>query len=232
MKNLILAAALAWLVAACQPAEVDPAFDEDAASGRLAEYEAARANGDFEIAEAHGNTLRQRHGETAAATQVRRTLDEVRAGAEEMRETRRLRGLWEYQSIPTGNGTQHTAAIYSRVPSAPEGEVAPTPDARLILRRHPDWGESAYLVLTQRKLECRPPCALQIRFDEGEPQRFAGEPADTGTGPALFIKDRDRFLAALREARQVRIEIPSSGALVPMFEFEVGGFSPAWHLAD
>ena len=131
-------------------------------------------------------------------------------------------------------GIQHTAAIYSQVEpmSEEEGAPAPIPDARLILRRHPEWGESAYLVLTQKTLQCGPPCRLKIRFDDGEPQRYTGDPADTGTGPALFIEDRDRFLAAMTEATRVRIELPPSGALVPVFEFEVGGFQPARHARD
>lgn len=231
MPGWTIAAAFALALSACQPAEVDPAFDEEAAAQLLPAYEAARGEGDFEIAEARGNELRQRHGETEAAAQVRRTMDEVRAGAEMMRETRRLRALWEYQSIPAGGGIQHTAAIYSRVLVDPESETSPTPDARLILRRHPEWGDSAYLVLAQRQLKCGPPCRLQIRFDDGEAQRFTGDPADTGTGPALFIEERDRFLAAMSEAKRVRIELPRSGALVPVYEFEVAGFQSALHLS-
>jgi len=232
-----------WLIvllvalAACQPAEVDPAFDEAKGAELLAAYEAARAEDDFEIAEVRGDELRQRHGETRAAAQMRSSIEAVRAGAEQMRELRRLRALWEYQSIPAAGGTQHTAAIYSQVAAdlAADGEEpgnAPTPDARLILRRHPEWGDSAYLVLTQRALDCPPPCWLSIRFDDGESQRYSGDPADTGTGPALFIEDRDRFLAAMSDARRVRIELPRSGHLVPVFEFEVGGFLPRRHLED
>jgi hypothetical protein len=71
-----------------------------------------------------------------------------------------------------------------------------------------------------------------ISFDQGPAQRFAGEPADTGTGPALFIKDRARFVAALRQAQRVRIALPRSGHLVPVFEFEVGGLSPGYMLAN
>ena len=230
MIRPLLIACFLCLLTACQPEPVDPAFDETKGAALLAEYEAARAEGDWEIAEARGDELRQRHGETAAAKTMRETLEDVRAEAEAMREQRRLAGLWEYQSIPAGGGTQHTAAIYSRVetdPDAEEGEVAAIPDARLILRRHPEWGDSAYLVLTQKALECGPPCRLTIRFDDGEPQVFTGDPADTGTGPALFIEERDRFLAALREARGIRIQLPRSGHLVPVFEFETGGFRPS-----
>ena len=223
------------VLAACQPAEVDPAFDEAKGAELLQAYEAARADGDWEIAEARGDELRRRHGETEAAKTMRASLDEVRAQAEAMREQRRLAALWEYQAIPAAGGTQHTAAIYSRVesdPEAEEGTPAAIPDARLILRRHPDWGDSVYLVLTQKALDCGPPCRLQIRFDEGEPLSFAGDPADTGTGPALFIEERDRFLAAMRTAKRVRIQLPRSGHLVPVFEFEVAGFRPPPALLD
>ena len=233
IRKLLLMSVLA--LAACQPAEPDPAFDEAKGAELLEAYEAARADADWEIAEARGDELRRRHGETEAAKTMRATLDQVRAEAEAMREQRRLVGLWEYQAIPAAGGTQHTAAIYSRVETSPEAEeeeVAAIPDARLILRRHPEWGDSVYLVLTQKALECGPPCRLQIRFDDGETQSFVGDPADTGTGPALFIEERDRFLAAMRGARRVRIELPRSGHLVPVFEFEVGGFRPTPDLLD
>lgn len=233
IRPLLIACCLLVLTA-CQPEPVDPAFDETKGAELLAAYEAARADGDWEIAEARGDELRQRHGETAAAKTMRETLDAVRAEAEKMREQRRLVALWEYQSIPAAGGTQHTAAIYSHVEVDPEAEegTAPMPDARLILRRHPEWGDSAYLVLTQKALECGPPCVLTIRFDGGEAQTYTGDPADTGTGPALFIEERDRFLAAMREARDIRIQLPKSGHLVPVFEFEVGGFKPTPELID
>lgn len=219
-------------LAGCQPTEVDPAFDETKGAKLLAAYEAARADDDFEIAEARGNELRQRHGETQAAATMRLTLEQVRREAESMRDRRRLIQLWEYQSIPAAGGTQETAAIFSRVAMDPEtGSALAIPDAQLILRRHPEWGESAYLVLAQRALTCGPPCRLKIHFDESAPQSFSGDPADTGTGPALFIEERDRFLAAMSDAKRVRIELPRSGALVPVFEFEVGGFQPARHPA-
>jgi len=231
MKRLLLILVV-LLLAACRPQEVDPAFDEAKGAELLASYEAARADGDFESAEARGDELRQRHGETRAAATMRQTLEQVRVEAEAMREHRRLVQLWEYQALPAAGGIQRTAALYSRVAMDPEtGRALAIPDARLILRRHPEWGESAYLVLTQKTLQCGPPCRLQVRFDDGETLSFEGDPADTGTGPALFIVDRDRFLAAMSGATRVRIELPRSGALVPVFEFEVGGFQPARHLA-
>ena len=87
-------------------------------------------------------------------------------------------------------------------------------------------------MLAQESLRCGPPCTLTIRFDDGQPETFAGDPADTGTGPALFIVDRDRFLDRVADAQQVRIYLPATEHLAPMFEFEVGGFDRKRHLAD
>lgn len=219
---------LALALAACQPEPVDPARDEAAGAALLAQYEAARTSGDFEIAEMHADALADRHGQTEAAATMRQTLGEVREQAEAMREERRLVALWNYQSVAVEGGTQHSAAIYSRVDDEflEEGMPAPTPDARLVLRRHPDWGVSAYLVLQMDELRCGPPCTLSIRFDDAPARQFAGEPADTGTGPALFIKDEAAFREAMQQAKTVRIELPRSDALVPVFEFEVAGFRP------
>lgn len=225
---------LAFALAACQPEPVDPAEDEVAGKELLSLYEQARDAQDYEIAEMHANTLDDRHGRTEAAAAMRKSIDNVRAEAEAMREKRRLIALWDYQSVAVEGGTQHSAAIYSKVPRAfvEEGMPPPRPDARLVLRNHPDWGVSAYLVLEMSELRCGPPCKLAIRFDDAPTREFAGEPADTGTGPALFIKDEAGFREAMMQARSVRIELPRSGALVPVFEFEVGGFRPALYRAD
>ena len=227
-RTLILSLTLAAGLAACTPAPVDPAFDEDAAAKLLVQYEAARTDEDWEGAEALAEDLRTRHGETQAAADMRATIADVRAQAEARREARRLAGLWTYQKFAVEGGTQVSSSIDSRIDWDPDSDQPrPHPEAQLIFRRHPSWGESAYLVLRQQALECGPPCRLEIRFDDGEPETWAGDPADTGTGPALFIVDDARFLEAVADAERVRIRLPATATLRPTFEFEVGGFDPA-----
>lgn len=233
VRKLMLGAALALSLAACKEEPVDPAFDEDAGHKLLVQYEAARTDQDWETAEYHADELRRKHGETRAAATMRATLAEVQEKAEAEREVRRLKDLWTYQKFAVDGGTQYSASLDSKVEHDPESESPrPPPDATLIFRRHPDWGESAYLVLAQTALRCGPPCTLKVRFDDGEPVNYAGDPADTGTGPALFIVDRDRFLEALAGAKRVRIYLPPTEHLAPMFDFEVGGFDKSRHLAD
>lgn len=233
LRRVLAGLALVAAMAACTPEAVDPAFDEEAGSALLTRYEAARSEADWEGAEAVADELRRRHGETQAAAAMRATIADVRAQAEARREERRLAGLWTYQKFAVDGGTQVSASIDSRIEWDPESDQPrPVPDAQLIFRRHPSWGDSAYLVLQQKALACGPPCRLEIRFDDGEPGSWAGKPADTGTGPALFIVDRDRFLAALDAAERVRIQLPRSEHLTPVFEFEVGGFDAARHARD
>ncbi|HEX5757508.1 MAG TPA: hypothetical protein VFY12_14315 [Arenimonas sp.] len=219
---------MALLLASCaasEPPGPDPAALAQAQDW-LAQYEKLRAEKRFAEAEEVADRLLSRHAESDAAKVLAETLPSLREQAEQQREGYRLAGLWEYQTIDLDQGQQRTAAIYSYVDTDPEMDVQPVPDARLVLRRHPSWGRSAYLLLNQSRLQCGPPCRITLRFDSGEPQPWQGKPADSGQGPALFIVDEARFLEALRGAQRIRFELPKSGALVPAFEFEVGGFQP------
>lgn len=209
----------------------DPADSLDAGSVAQAEalrqqYEAARTEGHWEVAETHADTLRQRFPAAKAADAVLGTLPEVRTRAEAARETRRLRELWTYQQTPVEGGTQHTATIYSRTPPAGDDLPSVQPDVQLVLRDHPSWGRSAYLLLAQKDFSCVAPCHMQIAFDDGEATRFAGRAADSGKGPALFIEDETAFEAALAKAKEVRIRLPEGSGRLRSASFDVAGFTP------
>ena len=134
--------------------------------------------------------------------------------------------LWDYQAVAVGKGVQRSAAIYSRTVPAEEGQPVPTSDAQLVLRDHPSWGRSAYLLLAQSRFDCGTPCTMQIRFDDGEARRYAGKQADSGKGPALFIEDEKRFIEAMTDAGKVRIELPKGSGRIPALVFEVAGYDP------
>jgi hypothetical protein len=142
-------------------------------------------------------------------------------------QTNRLRGLWTYQNVTVDEGVQHSASIYSRTVPIEEGEIAPVADAELVLRDHPSWGRSAYLLLAQSKFNCGKPCAMTIAFDGGKSKRYAGKQADSGKGPALFIEDETGFIAALKQAKTLRIALPKGSGLVTSLSFEVGGYDPS-----
>src|SRR5207342_2619361 len=206
-------------------AQLSPADAAKAAAMRH-DYEAARSAGNPEAAEAAADKLRERFPGSADAAQLDATLDDVREDAEKVREQRRLRALWDYQANAVGSGTQRSAAIFSRTVDLGEDQPAPIPDAQLVLRDHPDWGRSAYLLLAASKFSCGKPCTLQLAFDAGAPETWRGRQADSGKGPALFIEDEARFITALRGAKQLRVLLPKGSGSIGSLVFEVGGFSP------
>ena len=188
------------------------------------EYEAALMAKDFSGAARIADRLRRKYPDSDAMASVRKTLDDTIARAETQASANRLAALWEYQKVQAGEGTQYTALIPSHVELDENGAPSGPADARLVLRVHPEWGKSAYLLLSQKAFACGDPCTVQIAFDEGIAESYVGEQADSGNGPALFIEERERFYAAMRNAQVVKITLPRTGTYTPSLRFDVGGY--------
>jgi hypothetical protein len=226
-KKIGIAAALALVLAACaQGGDGLDAATRAKADALLAQYEAARVGGNPEVAEAAADKLREKYPESEAAAKLEPTLDAVRAAAEQLREVRRLQGLWDYQANAVEGGTQRSATLFSKTPDLGEDSPAPIPDAQLVLRDHPSWGRSVYVLLEQKKFDCGKPCAMRIAFDGAPAREWKGKQADSGKGPALFIEDDGAFEKALEGAKEVRIELPEGSGRIPSLVFEVGGYAP------
>lgn len=234
MKRIILACMWALALVACgqggtgeEGRAAMSAADHDAAQALLAAYEQARIEQNWEVAETQAEKLRRRYPDSEPAARLAETLPDTRERADEAREHRRLQDLWDYQKVAVAAGVQRSASIYSRTVPAEEGGPAPVPDAQLVLRNHPEWGRSAYLLLEQANFQCGDPCRVGIRFDTSEPQPFAARQADSGTGPALFIEDESGFVAAMVQAQKVRVELPKGSGLLASVTFEVSGYDAA-----
>ncbi len=218
------------LLSACAQDDGPPAMtaqEQDEAQAMLTAYETARSGRNWENAETVADKLRRRFPESDAAKRLAGSLDDTRAQAEAVRELRRLQALWDYQTVAAEGGAQRSAAIPSRTVPAEEGQPAPLPDARLVLRDHPAWGRSAYLLLAQSRFECGTPCMVAIRFDSGDPLPFEARQADSGQGPALFIEDEQGFVSRLAQSQKIRIELPKGSGLVGSVSFDVGGYDAA-----
>src|SRR6478735_9483147 len=200
------------------------AADQAKAASMLQEYQAARTAGNPQLAEAAADKLREKYPDSAAAHELDATLDEVRKAAEAQRETARLQKLWDYQDNDVGKGVQHTATIFSQAPDLGEDAPAAAPDAQLVLRDHPEWGRSVYLLLAQNKFACGKPCTLQLAFDDAPLETWPGKQADSGHGPALFVEDEPRFMEALPGAKKVKVVLPKNSGSLNALTFEVGGF--------
>lgn len=98
--------------------------------------------------------------------------------------------------------------------------------AQLTLRTDPRFGKSVIFGLEKGQILCSSfdGCAVQVRFDDDKPAKYAASgPSDHST-TVIFIEDYGRFLAKLRKAKRVRISANIYQQGSPVFEFDVSGF--------
>lgn len=233
MKSLrfVLAILVAVAVAACSssappplPAKAVPANNDAAAAKELALYDQMRASQSWDLALSLGEEIVNKFPSSPAAAQARQTLDDVRTKATGQREARRMAKVWAYAAVAEGAGTQYTAAVESKEPLKSAVSAKDSERVRLVLRQHPKWGRSVYLLLDNAKFDCSKGCAtLPVRFDDASAQRMKATIPPTGE-PALFIDDDKGFIARMLQAKNVAIEATIKGGGAKTFVFEVGGY--------
>jgi hypothetical protein len=205
------------------PPPPDPAAaakaDADAkANKQLALYDQMRTSGSADIAVNLGDEIVKTYPNTAAAAQVSKTLGDLRDKATRETESKRLARLWAYNSVPEAGGTQFSAAIPSKQSLPGNARI------RLVLRQHPKWGQSVYLLLDNATFDCSKGCAtLPVAFDDAPAQRMKATIPPTGE-PALFIDDNKGFIARMEKAKTVSIDVTIKNIGAKTEIFEVGGY--------
>ncbi len=196
--------------------------ERDAAAAALARnYDQARAAAQWDLALSYANELQHTAPNSVPAHEVQATLADTGTHADEVRDKRRLAALWAYNVEPINYGADGvvvSAYLYSDSKSDPAG-AAPV---RLVLRRHPQWGRSAYLVLDKGEFDCAPGCKLSVRFDD-EPARDFAATKSLQNRSALFIDDEATIRKSLDKIRVITINASIGGA-PRRLRFEVGGF--------
>ncbi|MFT3790787.1 MAG: hypothetical protein QM741_06865 [Rudaea sp.] len=210
--------------APAQNAATVKANAEAQADKGLKAYEQARANGSLDIAAQIGAETAAKYPDSAAAAKVRETLADVTAQAKQESEKRRLAGLWAYTVASVKGGTQYAASIENNPPLVPPGLTGgDAKHAHLILRQHPEWGQTVYLMLDNDKFNCKSGCkTLPVSFD-GEPaKQWKATIPPTGE-PALFIDDDKAFIARVLKTKKVAIDVNLVGDGRKTLVFETGG---------
>jgi hypothetical protein len=229
-KPAFLSAAFAIALTACSadnaPPPVDPAVaaktaSETAAAKEGALYDEMRQSGSWDIAVSLGNEILAKYPGTQTAARVQQSIDETRTKSAAIADSHRLARLWSYTATAEDGGTQYAAAIATKEPL----KIA-NARLRLVLRQHPKWGQSVYLLLDNATFDCTAGCAtLPVVFDGAKPQRMQATIPPTGE-PALFIDDDKAFIAKMEKAKTVAVGVNVKGAGGFSAEFEVGGFDP------
>jgi hypothetical protein len=200
------------------PAAAAKAVAETQATKEGLLYDQMRHSGSWDIAVSLGDEILAKYPGTQAAARVRQTIAETHAKSEAIAKAHRLARLWSYTTTPEAGGTQYAAAIATQTPIVPNARL------RLVLRQHPQWGRSVYLLLDNARFDCHGGCAtLPVRFDGGKPQHMKATIPPTGE-PALFIDDDKGFIAKMEKAGSIAIDVNIAGQGEKTAMFEVGGF--------
>lgn len=231
----------AMLVAACSsgsnppPAPAAAPAPQDAAAAAKANadaqadkglklYDQMRSSGSLDIAAQIGAETVAKYPDSAASAKIKETLADVTAKAKEEGEARRLARLWAYTVTPVKGGTQYAGSIENNPPLSPP--AATGKDAKrvhLILRQHPEWGQTVYLILDNEKFNCKSGCkTLPVSFD-GEPAKpWKATIPPTGE-PALFIDEDKAFIARVLKTKKVAIDVVLADEGKKTLVFETGG---------
>jgi hypothetical protein len=221
MKKIIFLC-FVLLIAACNAEKTSEPQSNEQATALMKDFDKAAQDKNWLLALQNADVLISRFPESAEAKALKLRYEEISAQAQAMQEERRLATLWDYQQVAVGDKTQFSAGIYSKQEMFGGQPSDLPPAARMIIRIHPAWGNSIYLVLAQSKFQCGAPCTMQISFDGGEYKTFPGKQADTGTGPALFIENDKAFYKALKTSKNIKIKVKG----VPNLEYEVASYDP------
>ncbi|GAB3512378.1 hypothetical protein [Pseudoxanthomonas daejeonensis] len=203
---------------------------EQAAAQLQREYDAAVTAGNWELARVHGAALLAQYPATEVASAVEPGLADVTAKAEAAREQRRMAALWNYARVAAGKGEQRSAAIFSTEALDTGGSAPAT--VQLVIRDHPEWKRSAYLVLEGGDFDCYGGCKVKVAFDDGAAKAMSAWRPKTDEAIAMFIEDYRGLWKQMRKAQRVSIEFPVKAGGTRTAVFDVGGLDgsqmPGW----
>lgn len=235
LTSLSLLAMLA-LITGCGPSEAEKQAQAEArmqermeaeAQKQLGNYQQLKASGRADLALNVADHVLKTFPQTQAAAALKAEVEPLRAQMNAERDERRLKDLWVYHDAHDADagGRVRTAYIFAKEPLAREPGKEPA-RARLVLRRHPQWGNDVYLLSEHGPFTCASPCRLSVTFDDGAARTVPGEIPETGEH-AIFVKDFAHFIQHLPDTRTVSIDANLANGGKHTLVFEVGGYDSA-----
>jgi hypothetical protein len=195
---------------------------EQMANAGLQRVDIARGEGRHQAAFIYAEEILKRYPDSAAAGRLRGEIDALREAADAEREERRLAEMWTYHAVEEDAGTVYTAYIYG------QPVAGPSPEVRLVLRRHPEWGQNSYLLIgDDADFACQGECRAQLAFDGADAEPFVISRAKGVKPPAVFLEEDQRVLDRIDAARELELRVDLRGGRPTGYRFELAGFDPA-----
>lgn len=198
-----------------------PAVDQTALNQAKSGFESFLKQENHEMAERMGDSILKNFAGTPEAKAIEQQMPEIREKAAAAKEVKRLQNLWVYQKHAKDKGDQWTAQIKS----APDSQLSDNKTIELILRVHPEWGHSVYMLLPRVMKSCKNRCKLDLIIDE-KPSKWKAFISGPKDPPAVFIEDYNGFIDAIQKAKVVKVQLNDG---LGMAKYEVGGFQISKH---
>lgn len=234
IRHLIWATLAAFALCACDPGpspnelQAMKAKRAEAAAQEQAEnFHKLKKVGRPDLALDLAEDLLRKYPDSQAAASIKPELETLRTEIHAMREEVRLKSLWSYfdDEVKDAGGKMQSAYMFAKAPIAEAEPGKQAPRARLVLRKHPQWGDSVYLLSERGPFVCPDPCKVTVHFD-GETRVVPGEIPSTGEH-AIFVEDFAYFATHLADAKLVSFDVELRDLGAKTLEFEVGGYDPA-----
>lgn len=95
----------------------------------------------------------------------------------------------------------------------------------LYVRKHPQHGQDVIFSIERGQLLCPAydGCTIKIRFDDGAAETYSAAPAADNSTETLFISNDKRFIAAMKKAKRVVVQVNVYQEGQQVFEFDAPG---------
>lgn len=134
---------------------------------------------------------------------------------------------WHYQSDtdPMTGKTTRFAMLRSDNAFALDFPYRGAQHATLSLRHHPRHGFDSIISIERGQLQCgiSRGCKLQVRFDDGSPQRWTFVEPESHDSTALFLRDGRQFARKVLASKRIRIELKFFSQSPEIVEFHTDG---------
>jgi hypothetical protein len=139
-----------------------------------------------------------------------------------------LGSQWEYyqKADPMGRGTLYTAWVESANTVEFKFPYSGEQHGTLMLRTHPRLGKDVIFYIKKGQILCDSyeGCTVLVRFDDESPSKYHADSSNDHSTTTIFIKNYEKFIKKLQNAKRIRIEAGIYQQGSPVFEFDVTGF--------
>lgn len=134
---------------------------------------------------------------------------------------------WHYQveNDPMSGKSWRFAILYSDNTFALDFPYRGAQHATLTLRNHPRMGFDSIISIERGQLQCGMSngCKLQVRFDDGSPQRWSFMEPENHDSTILFLRDGKQFARKVLASKMIRIELKFFQQPPAIVEFRTAG---------